>query len=289
MRSIRTEHLLFALAALLLAGSATWFGFVPPRQQPRASATRLMLIGGDYQAASLTAPTTKPEIWSAPPAQKSGREWVYEVFTPPSIFYDARSQRFSVTPPTPAVELTPPPPPFGLELVRVERPLFPLQLVGYVGTGRNLRGIFENVVTGETFLGGDGGRVDSLGLSIVSIKLIRTPVDQEENSPILATTAVAEVRDRATASVVELNSRERHYVAAPSAWVRLAGSDEDAREMKVGDEWSTGEAVFRLEHIDLAAAAVVVTKLRGGEHPPEQQTLTALAATPATLPSHASL
>ncbi len=288
MKSIRPEQLVFVLAALLLAASAAWYLGLKPRQRLGDRDARLILSGGDYQPASMSAPAAKPEVWVAPPAQKSGREWVYEVFTPPSIFYDARSQRFSVTPPTPAVELAPPPPPFGLELVRVERPLFPVQLVGYVGSGRALRGVFENVATGETFLAGEGGRPDAAGLSIVSIELIRIPLDQEEGPPMLVSAAVADVRDRAGGSSVRLNSRERHYVAEPSAWVRLAGSSEDAREMKIGDEWSTEAGRFRLEDIDLAAGSATVTKLRAGDHPPEQQTLTR-EPVPATLSTHASL
>src|SRR5690606_8501223 len=96
------------------------------------------------------------KTWPSAPEQSTGPEWVYDVFTPPEIYYDNVTKQFTVSAP-----FTPPPqePPFGVELIEIRPDVFPLQLVGYIGDEGDQRGTFENALTGETIIGRTGKKM----------------------------------------------------------------------------------------------------------------------------------
>lgn len=276
MNSPRPEHLLTGLAAIALASSIGWFGLRSP-EISRAPA--IALSDSAYAPTAPAAPDAGTTKWPAPPAQRRGRDWVYEVFTPPEIFYDARTEQFTVAPPD--AERERPAPPFGLTLRRVERKLYPLQLVGYAGAPGDYRGVFENETTAETFLGGTGRAVDRLGLTIVRLEVRPAPLILPESTTAHPLVAVAVVRDDRTGEEVTLSSAERLFTAAPVAYVAPVDAPDELREVREGDTFSLGAARFTVGPIQLDPSTVEVTEQTADQPQPVRRVLTpAEAASP---------
>src|SRR5687767_7844597 len=143
------------------------------------------------------APPVKMETWAAPVAQSRGREWIYDTFTPPEIFYNARSKQFTVKPPSSLVDEDTQEA-FGLELIAVRPEPFRLQLIGYAGGEGNWRGTFQNVISGEVFLAAAGRRVPNLGLTIRALDVSLQPVRIADSMTTNQRVATAVVRDEKT-------------------------------------------------------------------------------------------
>lgn len=147
--------------------------------------------------------------WEDPPAQTRGAEWVYDLFTPPEIFYDRWSRQFTVKPP-PASD------PGKIndasrEPVRAPAELFRLQLVGFVGGEGSYLGSFENLVTTEHVLARGGRNLPELGVTIRDFHVApvrRAPGDSMPTTELIAT---AIVRDERTGEDVVLTNLERAY------------------------------------------------------------------------------
>jgi hypothetical protein len=277
------DQILLGAALALALGSAAWFGW-------RSLAVTKMLQAGPAGAKSSAAPYQSPDIgspkvetatWAPPPEQSRGKDWVYEVFTPPEIFYDPRTKQFSVTPPS---RETGPKlaagfaGPFGLELREVKRELFRLQLVGYVGGEGNYRGTFQNMVTGETLLAGAGRRIPALKLEILRLDVSRRLVALPDSAPSSQVVATAAVRDELTGETVELNSRERCLTRTLVAIVAPSDSPGTLRELRLGESFKSGPATYKITKIQLAPPAADVTKEASDLQKPESRTLTPSAA-----------
>lgn len=265
MTAISHHRLLLAAGAVLAVGSGVWFTVLDrsASRQGRTTVRPVTLSSTAYAPVGRDAPAVRSEAWDSPPPQTRGRDWVYDVFTPPEIFYDARTKQFSIAPPAPEpVAEAPTEAPFGLALAEVRRVPFRLQLVGYVGGEGNYRGLFENVVTGETFLATGGRSLPALALRIESLAVTRQPVATEESSPVNRPVATAVVRDERTGRQITLTNLERYYPDAPLALVRLG--DEPPREVREGDEVRADDAVFHIDRIQLAPPTLEVTKAATG-------------------------
>lgn len=269
MRVPSLERGLAGLGALALAGSLAWFalcGDAPDHEAP------VTLSAAAYAPAPPLSPPATTPAWAPPTAQRRGREWVYDVFTPPAIFRDARTGRLTVEALKPAEE--PPAQPFGLTLRRVERPLYPLQLVGYAGAPGSYRGVFENVITGETFLGAEGRVIDGLGLTIARFDVQPAPLVLPESTTARPLVATATMHNRRTGDEVVLSSALRRFADAPVAWVAVTSSSDELREVREGGAFSAGDARFTIDHIQLDPPVVEVTKQTAGRPQPEHRTLT---------------
>ena len=128
------DKVLIGAALVLALASAAGFGYLAS-QHPGAAGgpiAQVELTNAPYVPKAPDAPPVKTETWGSPAAQKRGREWIYDAFTPPEIFYNARSKAFTVKPPSSLLDeetLEA----FGLELVAVRPEPFRLQLIGYDG------------------------------------------------------------------------------------------------------------------------------------------------------------
>src|SRR5215207_6246279 len=142
---------------------------------PKGPVPRVELANSPYTPTAPDAPPVKTETWSAPVAQSRGREWIYDAFTPPEIFYNSRSKQFTVKPPSSLLDEEAQEA-FGLELVAVRPEPFRLQLIGYAGGEGNWQGMFENVLTGEVFLGVSGRRVPKLNVTIKNFEVSVQPI-----------------------------------------------------------------------------------------------------------------
>jgi hypothetical protein len=264
------KALLLAAAALAVV-SAGVFGTLTWRQRAAAPLGRPPLSAAPYTAAAVEAPTVRHTVWEAPAPLARGRDWIYDVFTPPEIFYNARTRQFAVSAPLPvgddAAES-----PFGLELVRVRPEPFRLQLIGYVGGAGDTRGVFENRRSGEVFLAAAGHRVADLALSIKRFSVRSESAAQPESMNFRQRVATAVVHDQRTGGDVTLTQRERHFTDNVFALVAVAG-ESAPREVLSGDTFQAGTASYRIGKITLEPASIEVTKTAPDLAAPVQRTL----------------
>lgn len=264
------KSLLLAATALAVV-SAGVFGTLIWRQGAAAPLGRPPLSAAPYAPAAVEAPTVKHTVWEAPAPLARGRDWIYDVFTPPEIFYNARTRQFAVSAPLPATDDAPESP-FGLELVSVRPEPFRLQLIGYVGGARDARGIFENRRSGEVFLASTGYRVADLALTLKRFTVRSEPVAIPESMSFMQPVATAVVHDTRTGRDITLSQRERRFTGNVFALVAIAG-ESAPREVLPGDTFKSGTATYRVEKITLEPAAIDVTKTAPDLAAPVQRTV----------------
>lgn len=253
------EKIIFGAALLVLLSSAAWLAL----QQSKLAALRKTSGAGAAQAAyvpaGVDAPTVSTNTWPVAPAQTRGAEWIYDVFTPPEIYYNEATKEFSVTPPVSPKAIQPEEAPFGLELVQVKQDVFRLQLVGYVGNAGAYQGTFENTVTGDTFLAKAGKKIPSLGLTVRSFEVKRTRVPAPDSMPIYDTVATAIVIDDKTGDEVTLTNKERRTKGSPIAILKATGVDKPF-EQKAGTSFTVGDATYTVRSVTIEPASAEVTK-----------------------------
>jgi hypothetical protein len=274
MAASSSDRVFIGAALLLALASAAVFGTMAIRhtRAPKGPPPKVELANVPYTPTAPDAPPVKTDTWSAPVAQTRGREWIYDTFTPPEIFYNARSKQFTVKPPSSlldedALES------FGLELVAVRPEPFRLQLIGYVGGEGNWRGMFQNVVSGQVFLASGGHRVPDLGLTIRSLEVSAHPIRMGESMTTRQRVATAVVRDEKAGRDVTLTHRERVFTGTVFAFVAAPGATA-TREVRAGDMFKIGETTYRIEKVETTPPTVEVVKESPTLSQPDRRTLT---------------
>lgn len=267
------DKVLIGGALLLVVVSAGVFGSMAWRSvgAPSGPAPTVELAAAPYEARAVAAPPVKTETWAAPVAQTRGREWIYDTFTPPEIFYNARSKQFTVKPPSSLVDEDAQEP-FGLELVAVRPEPFRLQLIGYAGGEGHWRGTFQVVATGETFLGATGQRLPKINLTIKSLDVSHQPIRVGDSMVTKQLVATAVIADEKTGRETTITNRERTFTGTLSAFVATAGQTA-TREVRTGDLFKIGEATYRVEKIQLTPPSAEIVKESPTLAQPDRQIL----------------
>jgi hypothetical protein len=273
--AVRSSDKVLIIAALGFAlASAVVFGVFTLRRSgaPSGPVPRVELVSTPYVSTAPDAPPVKTETWNAPVAQSRGRDWIYDTFTPPEIFYNARSKQFTVKPPSSLVDEDVQEA-FGIELVAVRPEPFRLQLIGYVGDAGKRLGIFQNVLSGETFLAAAGRRVPNLALTIKNLDIASQPIQMGDSMVTRQRVATAVVRDEKAGRDVTLTHRERHFTGTVFAFVAAPG-ETATREVRSGDMFKLGEATYRIEQIKTTPPSVEIVKEAPSLTQPDRRVLT---------------
>jgi hypothetical protein len=286
---LRTSELyLVGLSALCPLVSATWFGCfanralsdirVPARIAQSADPEKTL---ADGVAASQVLP------WLPPNPQSRSEQWIYDVFTPPEIFYNSGLKQFTVIPPriagkhAAAVDEGKPPP--ELVLMSVERPLFRLQLVGFFQSGSATFGLFENRVTAETFLGNAGKALPELGLEILKIQVQPNPSSSDDTANVPQALGWAVIRDERTGETTTLSSAERSFSPHARARLLTIGDVQTEHDVGNGDVIESGGATFEVAGIQVSPPEVVIARRGPNQTAMGRHTLT-IPGNPETTP-----
>ncbi|MGH7947408.1 MAG: hypothetical protein ACREH8_21245 [Opitutaceae bacterium] len=269
-----SDKVLIGFALLLAIGSGVLFGVIAMRRTDASSGVipQVELATTPYVPGAPEAPPVKTETWAAPVAQSRGRDWIYDTFTPPEIFYNARSKQFTVKPPSSLLDEDAQES-FGLELITIRPEPFRLQLIGYVGGEGNWRGMFQNLVTSQVFLASGGHRVPSLALTVRSLDVSPHPIRLGESMTTRQRVATAVVRDEKAGQDITLTHRERVFTGTVFAFVTAPG-EKATREVRSGDMFKIGEATYRIEKIETTPPAVEVVKESPTLSQPDRRVLT---------------
>ena len=264
------DKLLFALAVLAATTSVTWLA---QRQRDVHRLHELPVVaeptGAGYGPANLKPPEARAAVWPKPPVQSAGPGWLYEVFTPPVIYYDTLARSFAVTPPQHPRETGLP---FGLELLAVRQEQFRLQLAGYCGEPGAYLAVFISPDQPGIRLARAGRRLENLGLTLRSITVEKIPVEHGDAWPVYDVAARAVLTDDQTTGEVVLDSRARKFTGTPLAVLQpLSGGQP--REVREGDTFAEGNSTYRIERIQLDPPEAVVARSEPGLPQPEIRAL----------------
>jgi hypothetical protein len=263
--------------------AATAWAFLLQTSQPPFTAPT---SGRAYEATNLTIEPPVSRQWADAPAQSAGDKWLFEVFTPPQIYYNEETKQFTVIPPVRVtgpvvVEVEQPKPEFGLKLAKVEQPLFRLQLVGAVNFGPDARGTFSNSLTGDIIIATKGRKIPDLNLEITQFTAERRRTPVAGGSDVVIETITATVKDTETGVETRLDARTRLPEGALKA--TLIASDGTERVVRSGETLTEGETTFQIVDLSLEPQAVTVKKTTPEQ--PEGVTEVLTIAPPAAPPA----
>ena len=228
--------------------------------QPGASATAEQMARPPAAGA--------PTFWGEAAAQQRGRGWVYDLFTPPSVYCDRLTGEARAVPTTEAgrgesLDGAR----FDLVLREVRRGAFRLQLVGFASGPGGLRGIFADRITGETVLGRAGEVLSASGLRLDSLTL-EQPKQGSDAEAASEVHARACVRDEDAGEATFLTNNSVCLTGPPEGLFASRTDPGFHRELAAGDSVELGGASYCVERVDLAPPqAVVVCVARGVADP----------------------
>lgn len=267
------EKLAAGFAVAAVAASVAW---VWTRQSDfgglrRGAAAELR---NDFSAPAAAPGLAAPAAWPKPASQSHGSGWLYEVFTPPVIYYNAVAKSFAVTPPAGQVEGSAA---FGLELLDANFEPYRLQLAGYFGEPGDYLAAFVSPGQPETLLARNGRRFEQLGLILRSFEVRKIVVAHDDAWPVYDVAGLAVVQDEKTGEEVTLDTRSRKLTDTPRAVLRRAGTTDQPRVLHEGDTLADDMATYRIERIQVDPPEVVVAKQTPGLPLPETRVLKPVA------------
>ncbi len=271
------ERIAVGVAAMALAVSLgiSWSLRADVRRIKLVPVT-LHLAKADDRPALLSVAVKPEEPWATPPAQSAGKEWIYEVFTPPVVFYDRQAARFSVTP---AGALRGDDREFAFQLVGVRRELFRVQLSGYAGAPGSYTAIFTRPHNPAVLLVRAGERLKEVGLVLQHFAIEKRTTVEHDHRPGFEIVAVAELQDERSGTITVLDSVARKFDEALVATVHLSDSPGATREVRERDLFSNGGCAYRVSHIQCDPAEIIITREPPGL-PPATKPLRLVEAKP---------
>lgn len=227
---------------------------------------------GCYRPAALKNTETNTDAWSAPLASEGG--WLFDVFTPPVIYYDVANHVFSVTPPDIETgEARGPQGAFGLELVEVKRTPYRIQLVGYVGSKGDYIATFEDLENGDTFLSRPGGTANAQGVTLLTFTVEKVRDDSVGGTVVQDTRAIATIRDLRQNRDVTLVHKVRLMDDAPVAVLRVTGEPARNAAGRQGDTITAESATYIIGMVTYDPPTAEVTRLATADRATEVRRL----------------
>lgn len=267
------DKILCGAALLLLLASAGWTLLQNSKLDALRNSAAVNAPQSAYSPAGIDAPTVSTKTWPVAPSQTRGAEWIYDVFTPPEIYYSETTKQFSVTPPETGPVVVEKEQPFGVTLVSVKQDAFRLQLVGYVGGEGDYRGTFEDTLSGETGVGRTGKVFPKLGLTIKSFEVKRNKIITKESMPVYDTVATAVVVDTKTGEETTLTNKKRLIKGTPIAVLKVGDAGETV-EQKAGGTFTSGDATYTVVNVTAEPPSAEITKTSAAMKAPLTKTLT---------------
>lgn len=269
------DKLLLLIALLVLAGSAVYFLFIAKGDSAVQRGDELLTRtpqNSPYQVVEVPQFERKEVPWPAPEPQDAEGNWLFDVFTPPRIYWDPVAQKLVSEPWQPPEQA----PPFGLELIAIDQELFRIQLEAYFaassGKPEEAQILFYNTESEEPFRGTVGTVFED-----AEIRIDHFETKREFNPDGSVTTVgLAKVTDMRSGEQLELTASRRLYL--PGKFTITLATTEPLPEQTfvwkaVGDKHEVDGNSFVLDAFDLEAKTVTVTKTSPKLPEPETETL----------------
>lgn len=208
------DKILLAVAVILLI-LALAFTFMGSGTKPESNLGNQQPTGADFTVIEVPdASIIGDTEWPEPLFVDDNPLRIYQVFTPPKIYWDPIAKELSWV----AIDIDPPlpPPPFGVELVSLERELFRVQFEAYfVKEGEGFDNdvlLIYNHELGEAVRGTVGQEFPEHEFKIVSFDIERVVKETEDSIEIFRYPTVVIEDLREDGKQITLTTAERLYV-----------------------------------------------------------------------------
>lgn len=273
MRSVKDiwpKALLAAASVALLAVGSWWLDEQQSLAQFRRTPLDILPRGEGYTPVARWPEENAPAKWSRPSTRSPEREWIYDVFTPPEIYYDPLRGAFTLARQEAiALELDD----SEIELLAVRQEPFRLQLLGGIGGDDGYVGIFSSPFLPGTLLLREGGSVPELGVELKSVEARKFSSGGENGELVVEPAVVALILDQISGDEVTLDSRTPKFTGAPTAMLRV-GYESSPREVKRGDVIEVGTLRYVVGELQLEPAQIRLSRLDAGNATGEVRVLT---------------
>ncbi|MBL4575188.1 MAG: hypothetical protein JKY51_03705 [Opitutaceae bacterium] len=210
----------------------------------------LTLGGNVYEPSEVRSPRILTQTWEKAPHQKRGEKWLYDVFTPPVIYYNPVTLRFTVTPPDFRRPVVLTEDPFEVELLDVRARPYRMQLVGYLGEEGDYVATFEYVPTGGTLVGRPGKRFSQAHVTLRSFE-VEKKTSTIGNMPIVESIAKAVLFDEDSGEEILLTNKERRMLSGAEAVFRIKGNSIIEYTYTEGGLILNGEQTYSINRLQV--------------------------------------
>ncbi|MGH8020139.1 MAG: hypothetical protein ACREIA_18040 [Opitutaceae bacterium] len=222
------------------------------------------IVPAPYEPQTARVPEIETVFWPDATPQSRGSEWIYDVFTPPVIYYNRQTGQFTVTPPdrnAPVVVRNEGD--FAVELVAVRQEPYRIQLVGYVGAeeanGAPIAAL-ENVETGDSLVGRAGKVFEQEQFTLQSFDIRRVTTNTDDSMPVIENIGFAVVLDQRTGREETLTNRERKMLPRLQAVLRLLTDPPEQRVVREGETITVEGYEYLVTQLSLNPAQAVISR-----------------------------
>ena len=195
--------------------------------------------------------------WSQPRPQ-GGPNWIFDIFTPPVIYYNEETETFTVTPPFPGAEGVEEV--FELQLVQVQPVPYRFQLVSYAGSAGNYVLTLEDLDSGRDVFCSPKEQLSEYGLEVISFSENRVVASSSREGTTEAFDLVGEaiVKDQRTGRQYLLRHNQITFLEEPKAMFETARGE--TLQMAEGDTWRSDDATYTVLSVQKDEQSATVEK-----------------------------
>ncbi|WP_309387196.1 hypothetical protein [Cerasicoccus frondis] len=264
------DKIILAVGVLALAGSAAYYTTLKVEASSGANQQPFGEAYEPFQAADFTPSSAH---WGEPEAQDADGLELYDVFTPPKIWWDESTKTFIFQPPRGEEQV----PPFGLRFAGIERELFRIQLEAYFeglsGKNKDATVSLFNYQSDQAFRGKVGDQFTEHDVEIVDFVVEKVVTEEGLISRVPRVT----IRDGVSGELIVLTTEERLYVPNSFDLTFDTVSPYPAKTIvweEKGDSETVGDVTWKLLDFDFDKQSATVEKTFADDSPTETKTLT---------------
>ena len=204
----------------------------------------------------------RKSTWKDPESQNRGEDWMFDLFTPPVIYYDPSNQEFAVTPPNlqPQIQDDGTWSLNDIELVEVRLRPYRLQLVGYAGEPGNYVVSFEHGPSGNLVLLREGVVNQAVGVKLIGFRERQVEVVNTDSMPVLQNVGVAQVLDLKTNTEISLTNMEVKMFSDLEARLRVL-RDGRVLLLKKGGQVELEDSKYVIGDLSTDPEEAIITKI----------------------------
>lgn len=260
------DKIIFTLTLLVLIGFSAVF-FQRGEQIAAELDTEIPPVRNvyDYEMTREENIEIETITWGGPGPQSSGVDWVYDIFTPPEIFYHEAQDRFDVRPPGPVDEDAVV---AEVEFVGFEEEPYRIQLTGHAGRDDDPLIFFQDREAGGVLSARTNQDVPEADMEVRSFTVHRRDTDG-------VVTRVSEVviYDRRTGEEVLLEEEETKYLDEPAIVVSTNETPPRTINARPGEAFDVGDFSYRVENYTVDPPEINITKTAVDQDEPRRATL----------------
>lgn len=244
---------------LLIVGivGGFWLGGATSVEVDLAPGTAVFAgVSPDKRAASVRR-------WPDAPSQSAGSDWIFDVFSPPIIFFDPQTRTYTLEPP---VEREVEEVVFGLELVEVFRELYRFQYRGHLGSKGNYTVQVSDERSGKWLLLKPGEADFEVGVTVLDFSVEETAIVGEEPgaTPYTEEAISLVVFDDELGTPVELGLKPRYNPRIEAVLRETRGFSGQEHRLGLGESVTVDGALYEVVALDADAGTATIRRVVAG-------------------------